>query len=82
VGLLSAIVLLPLAPVRGTVRIAELLAAEAERELGDDATIRRRLAEAEIDYDLGRLDREEYEALEDVLLLRLEELHDLSEEPA
>ena len=76
-GLLSALVLLPLAPVRGTVWIAEQLAAEAERELRNETSLRRRLAEAERQFEVGNLTIEEYEAIEDELLERLE----LEEEP-
>jgi gas vesicle protein GvpG len=72
-GLLTGLLTLPLAPVRGTVWIAEQLAAEAERELRDENSVRRRLAEAERQFELGVLTIEEYEALEDELLERLEE---------
>jgi hypothetical protein len=72
-GLLTGLLTLPLAPVRGTVWIAEQLAAEAERELRDEKSVRRRLAEAERQFELGVLTIEEYEALEDELLEGLEE---------
>ena len=72
-GFLTGLLTLPLAPVRGTVWIAEQLAAEAERELRDETSVRRRLADAERQYELGVLTIEEYEALEDALLERLEE---------
>jgi hypothetical protein len=72
-GLLTGLLTLPLAPVRGTVWIAEQLAAEAERELRDEGSVRRRLTEAERQFELGALTTEEYEALEDELLARLEE---------
>lgn len=81
-GLITGLLTLPLAPVRGTIWIAEQLAAEAERELGDESTIRRRLAEAERQYDAGAISVEEYEAIEDALLERLEELRDLRREGA
>jgi predicted phosphoribosyltransferase len=71
-GLLTGLLTLPLAPVRGTVWIAEQIAAQAERELGDETAIRRRLAEAEREFDLGALTQDEYEAIEDELLERLE----------
>jgi hypothetical protein len=71
-GLVSGLLLLPLAPVRGTVWIAEQIAAQAARELDDETSIRRRLAEAERDVELGLLTVEEYEAYEDELLDRLE----------
>jgi hypothetical protein len=72
VGLLSGLLTLPLAPVRGTAWIAEQIAAQAERELDDETTLRRRLAEAEREFELGALNLEEYEAIEDELLERLE----------
>ena len=71
-GLVSGLLLLPLAPVRGTVWIAERIAEQAARELDDEASIRRRLAEAERDLELGLLTVEEYETYEDELLDRLE----------
>ena len=75
-GLITGLLTLPLAPVRGTVWIAEQLALQAERELGDEKTIRRRLAEAERQFELGTLSLEEYEAIEDALLERLEDLRE------
>ena len=71
-GLVTGLLLLPLAPVRGTVWIAEQIAEQAARELDDETTIRRRLAEAERDLELGLLTDEEFEAYEDALLDRLE----------
>jgi len=72
-GLFTGLLTLPLAPVRGTVWIAEQLAAEAERELRDERSVRRRLAETERQFELGAITVEEYEAIEDELLTRLEE---------
>ena len=72
-GLLTGLLTLPLAPVRGTIWVAEQIAAQAEREFGDEPTVRRRLADAERRYELGVLTVEEYEAIEDELLERLEE---------
>jgi hypothetical protein len=72
-GLLTGLATLPLAPVRGTVWIAEQLTAEAERELRNETSLRRRLAEAEREFELGALTAEEYEAIEDELLEQLEE---------
>jgi hypothetical protein len=73
-GLLSGILLLPLAPLRGTVWIAEKLLEYAEGELNDEATVRRLLVEAEIAFENGELSEAEYELVEDELLDRLEEL--------
>jgi cytochrome c-type biogenesis protein CcmH/NrfG len=71
-GLLTGLVMLPLAPLRGTLWLAEQLAEQAARELGDETTLRRRLAEAERDLELGLLSAEEYDAVEDELLERIE----------
>jgi hypothetical protein len=75
-GLLTGLLTLPLAPVRGTIWIAEQIAIQAERELGDEQTVRRRLAEAERNFELGLLSAEEYESVEDTLLERLEQLRE------
>jgi Gas vesicle protein G len=70
-GLITGLLTLPLAPVRGTVWIAEQLLAEAERQLDDPARIDQQLAEAEASYERGEISEEEYELLEDELLRRL-----------
>ena len=71
-GFLSGLILLPLAPLRGTIWIAEKLTEVAERELDDEATVRRLLVEAEIAFESGELTEGEYELVEDELLERLE----------
>ena len=71
-GLLTGLLLLPLAPVRGTVWIAEQLVAEAERELDDERVVRRLLLEAEAALERGELSEAEYDRIEDELLERLE----------
>lgn len=80
-GILTGLLTLPLAPLRGTIWIAEKLAAEAERQLDDETSVRRLLAEAERDFELGLLGEEEFERIEDALLDRLEVIH-TAEEPA
>jgi hypothetical protein len=72
-GLITGLLTLPLAPVRGTVWIAEQLAAEAERELREAQSPRRRLIEAERRLDLGLLTVEEYEVIEEDALDALEQ---------
>jgi gas vesicle protein GvpG len=72
-GLVTGLLTLPLAPVRGTIWVAEQLVAEAERELRDERSVRRRLAEAERQFEAGTLTAEEYEAIEDELLEQLED---------
>lgn len=76
-GLFTGILLLPLAPLRGTIWIAERLMEYAEQELGDEATARRLLAEAELAYESGELSEAEYEAVEDELLERIELLREV-----
>lgn len=72
-GLITGLLTLPLAPVRGTVWIAEQLAAEAERELREAQSPRRRLIEAERRLELGLLTVEEYESIEEEALDALEQ---------
>lgn len=81
-GLLSGLLTLPLAPVRGTVWVAEQIATQAERELGDETALRRRLAEAERQFELGALTVAEYEAIEDELLARIELLREAQRQEA
>ena len=71
-GLISGLLTLPLAPLRGTVWIAEQLAAEAERELRGEQSPRRRLIVAERQLELGVITLEEYEAIEEAALDQLE----------
>ena len=70
-GLLTGLLTLPLAPVRGTVWIAERLAEEAERQLDEEPAIRRALEELQVSYELGELGDDEFEQQEDELLQRL-----------
>jgi hypothetical protein len=71
-GFLTGLLLLPLAPLRGTIWLAERLVEVAERELDDEATFKRLLVEAEIAFESGELSESEYEQVEDELLERLE----------
>lgn len=71
-GFLTGILLLPLAPLRGTIWLAERLAEVAEREADDETAFRRLLVEAEIAFESGELTEAEYEQVEDELLDRLE----------
>jgi hypothetical protein len=72
VGLFSGLLLLPLAPLRGTIWIAERLAEYAEAELNDEAAVRRLLLEAEAALEAGELSEAEFDAIEDELLDRLD----------
>jgi hypothetical protein len=72
-GLFTGLLLLPLAPVRGTVWIAEQLRAVAERQLRESSSPRRRLLAAERQLELGLLSLEEYETIEEDALAALEQ---------
>ena len=71
-GLLTGLLLLPLAPVRGTIWVAEKLAQEAARQQDEGVAVRRMLVEAELALDRGDLTVAEFEEIEDELLERLE----------
>jgi hypothetical protein len=71
VGLITGLLTLPLAPVRGTIWLAERLLDEAERELNDPANIEQQLLEAEASFERGEISEDEYELIEDALMRRL-----------
>ncbi|MFF3075445.1 gas vesicle protein GvpG [Kitasatospora sp. NPDC057904] len=70
-GLITGLLTLPLAPVRGVVWVAEQLYAQARRELDDPAAVRRRLAELEEARRSGALSPEEADRQEAELVGRL-----------
>ena len=71
-GLITGLMTLPLAPVRGTMWIAEQVQLEAERLTDEPAQVRAELARLEAAFDRGELDEAEFERREDELLERLE----------
>ncbi|WP_331447353.1 gas vesicle protein GvpG [Streptomyces xanthochromogenes] len=73
-GLLKELLLLPAAPVRGTFWVLGQVAAEAERQYYDPATVRRELAALEQQLTSGEIDEAEFDRREDELLDRLEHL--------
>jgi len=79
-GLITGLLTLPLAPVRGTVWIAERLEEQALAELNDDSAIRAQLIELEELRASGAVDEEHLVAAEDELVQRLMELRGFSEE--
>ncbi len=67
-GLFSILFTWPLAPIRGVVRLGELIQDQVERELYDPAVLRRELEAIEEARDAGRVSEEEAaRAMEDVL---------------
>jgi hypothetical protein len=73
VGLIGALVKLPLAPVTGTVWIAERIQEQAEAEYYDEAAIQEQLREVDEARRAGTIDEAEAAAAEDALLERLME---------
>ena len=71
-GLITGILTLPLAPVRGVAWVAEKVAEQAERELYDENRIMGELAELEEAKNAGELDEEQFNRYVDELLWRLE----------
>jgi hypothetical protein len=78
--LISGLLTLPLAPVRGTVWIAERLEEQAEAELYDESAIRTGLLELEAARETGEFDEQELAEAEDALIERLMEIRGLAGE--
>ena len=70
-GLITALITLPLAPVRGTAWLAEQLLEQAEREYYSEERIREALVEVDAARAAGELDAAEAARIEDELLERL-----------
>jgi uncharacterized membrane protein len=70
-GLLSGLLTLPLAPVRGVMLIAELLEEEAARELAAQQSPDRALADLEAARAAGEISEEEFRQAETDLLDQL-----------
>ena len=70
-GLISGLLTLPLAPIRGTVWIAERIHEQAEAELNDEGTIQAQLMEIQAAREAGEIDEATAAEAEDILLERL-----------
>ena len=70
-GLISGLLTLPLAPVRGTVWIAERILEQAEAELDDEGAIVAQLMEIDAAREAGEISEQEAADSEDILLERL-----------
>lgn len=70
-GILRGLLSLPLAPVRGTVWVAEQVLDEAEREYYDVGKIRRQLDDVARARESGEVSDDEADALEESLVARL-----------
>ncbi|MEV5475131.1 gas vesicle protein GvpG [Streptomyces sp. NPDC052207] len=71
-GLFTALLTVPLAPVRGVVWVADQLAEAADREVNDPAAVRAQLADLNQALEDGQIDLAAFEREEDRLLDRLE----------
>ncbi len=71
-GLITGLLTLPLAPVRGVAWVAEKLQEQAELELYDENRIMRELIEFEAARDRGEISEEQFARAVDELLVRLE----------
>ncbi|MET8471624.1 gas vesicle protein GvpG [Streptomyces sp. NPDC006422] len=71
-GLITEVLLLPLAPVRGSLWAVQQVLAEAERQYYDPAAVRAELARLEERLVSGEIDQETFDRVEDELLDRLE----------
>jgi Gas vesicle protein G len=76
VGLISGLLTLPLAPVRGTVWIAERILEQAEAELDDEGAIMTQLMEIDAAREAGEVTEQEAAEAEDILLERLIAIRD------
>jgi hypothetical protein len=71
VGLIGALLKLPLAPVTGTVWLAERIQEQAEAEYYDEGAIQEQLREIDEARRAGTIDEADAAAAEDALLERL-----------
>ncbi|GAA2728683.1 gas vesicle protein GvpG [Streptomyces nogalater] len=71
-GLIGEVLMLPLAPVRGSAWAVRQVLREAERIYYDPATVRAELARLEEQLEAGEITEEEFDRREDELLDRLE----------
>jgi hypothetical protein len=70
-GLIVGLLTLPLAPVRGTMWLAERILDQAELEFYDEGAIRAQLLEIERAREAGEIDDQTAAEAEDILLERL-----------
>ncbi|MFE0107056.1 gas vesicle protein GvpG [Streptomyces sp. NPDC059009] len=70
-GLVGELLLLPLAPARGTLWVLRQVVAEAERQYYDPAAVRAELGRLEERLTAGEIDEDTFDRLEDELLERL-----------
>jgi Gas vesicle protein G len=72
-GLISGLLTLPLAPVRGTVWVAERVLEQAEHDYYDEGAIRAQLLDVEAAREAGEISEDEALQAEDALVERMME---------
>ncbi|MEU4344819.1 gas vesicle protein GvpG [Nocardia sp. NPDC023852] len=70
-GLLSSILSLPFAPVRGVIWLGEVIQDQVEQQLHDPAIARRELEEIDQAMAAGHLSKEEHAAAQQAVLDRM-----------
>ncbi|WP_193104759.1 gas vesicle protein GvpG [Brachybacterium sp. FME24] len=70
-GILSGLIGMPLAPLRGTVWVAEQIRDEADKQFHDPAAIRRQLEQIADARRAGTIDEDEADSAERELVARL-----------
>jgi hypothetical protein len=70
-GLITGLLTLPLAPVRGVIWVAEKIDEEAQRQWSDPAVLQAELSDIEAMREAGEIDDVEADALEDEIVNRL-----------
>jgi len=70
-GLITGILTLPLAPLRGVISLAELIKRRVDEELSDPAAIRRELERAERARAAGEITAEEEAEIQQRVMRRL-----------
>ncbi|MDP2740008.1 MAG: gas vesicle protein GvpG [Pseudorhodobacter sp.] len=63
-------------PMKGLLWVAEQIKDQADAEIYDDSKILVELSELELRLDLGQIELKDFEAQEDVLLQRLQEIRE------
>ncbi|WP_330238616.1 gas vesicle protein GvpG [Streptomyces sp. NBC_00525] len=80
-GLITGLLTLPLAPVRGTAWVLDQVVRAAEEEYYDPEPVRARLARLEQELNSGAIGPEEFDRREDELLDRLDEIEEYRNGP-
>ncbi|MEU4493215.1 gas vesicle protein GvpG [Streptomyces sp. NPDC023998] len=80
-GLIGELLLLPAAPVRGTMWVLQQVVDEAERQYYDPSAIQGELARLAERLDAGEIDEAEFDRREDELLERLQTMQNRRRQP-